>query len=44
MESIELELPNEVILEMALEAHKLDITLNEYMVNLIKKLIEEDSK
>lgn len=39
METIEIELPIETIAEVALEAHKLDITLNEYIMMAIEKYL-----
>ena len=41
METIELELSNEELLQLALEAHKQDITLNQLIHNLLVKFIEQ---
>jgi predicted HicB family RNase H-like nuclease len=40
MEEIELDLDDDVILYLALEAHKRDITLNEYINEILKKCID----
>jgi hypothetical protein len=41
--SVPLELPETTILYLALEAHKLDITLNAFMLKLIEAYIEKES-
>jgi predicted HicB family RNase H-like nuclease len=41
METIELELSNDELLQLALEAHKQDITLNQLIHNLLVKFIEQ---
>ena len=41
MEEIELDLDDDVILNLALEAHKRDITLNKYINEILKKYINE---
>ena len=38
---IELELENEVLLKLTLQAHELDLTLNEHMVNIITAKIAD---
>ena len=40
-ENIVLDLPDEVILRLALEAHKKDIKLNDHLLNIIKDYIKE---
>lgn len=38
---LELDLPHDVIVYMALEAHKRDMKLNDFMVLLLKQSLEE---
>lgn len=37
----ELDLPDEILLKLALEAHAQDITLNKYINNIMRRYIEE---
>lgn len=39
METIEIELPVETIVEVALEAHRLDMKLNDYIEMVIEKYL-----
>lgn len=39
---IVLDLPDEVILQLSLEAHSKDITLNELINNLLKEMLEKE--
>lgn len=41
MEEVELTISDENLLFLALEAHKKDITLNEYINQILKKCINE---
>lgn len=41
MEEVELTISDENLLFLALEAHKRDITLNEYINQILKKYINE---
>jgi len=38
---VELELDDEVILYLALKAHEKDVTLNQYLNEIIKKYVDE---
>jgi len=39
-DSIEIDLPDDIVLKLALEAHKKDITLNQHINNILKEFIE----
>ena len=41
---IELDLPNDVLLKLALMAHEQDITLNELCGNIFREIVETDGK
>lgn len=41
METIEIELSDDIILALALEAHKLDITLNQHVNNVLMEYIKQ---
>ena len=41
-ETIELDIPNDQLLYLALQAHKEDLTLNEFINNLIREKLNED--
>jgi hypothetical protein len=40
METIELELTDEEMLQLALQAHKQDITLNQHINNILRQVVE----
>ena len=40
-EVVYIDLDNEILLSLALQAHELDITLNDYINQILKKYIEE---
>jgi len=42
MVNVEIELPNDVILTLALRAHELDITLNQFINDILKIAAEEE--
>jgi hypothetical protein len=44
MEEIEIDLSNEILFELMLEAHKRDITLNVLINILLKEYIEKEEK
>lgn len=39
VETIQLDLPDDILLYLALEAHKRDITLNAFIVQILKEYI-----
>lgn len=39
-QTVELELPDDLILKLALEAHEKDITLNQHIINILKDFIQ----
>lgn len=41
---IELDLPNDVLLGLAMEAHEQDITLNELICNMLREVVETDGE
>lgn len=41
MEEVEITIDDDILLFCALEAHKRDITLNEYINQILKKCIDE---
>ena len=44
MVEVELELPNDVILALALKAHELDITLNQLINDILRRAATEEIK
>lgn len=42
METVELELPQHVILILATQAHELNITLNQHILNIVLENAEKD--
>lgn len=42
MEEIEIDIPDNILLILAMEAHKQDITLNQYINNILRKYMEEE--
>jgi hypothetical protein len=40
-EEIEVDIPDDVLLKLALEAHRLDMKLNDYILQITKEYIEE---
>jgi len=41
METIELELSNDELLLLAMQAHKQDITLNQHIQNILQRFVDE---
>jgi hypothetical protein len=41
METIELELDNDELLLLAMQAHKQDITLNQHIQNILQRFVDE---
>jgi hypothetical protein len=41
METVELELSNDELLQLAMQAHKQDITLNEHIQNILQRFVDE---
>ena len=44
MHTIELELEDELLLKLCLMAHKADITLNQFLINLLQEAVEQWEK
>ena len=42
-EEIELDIPDDVLLKLALEAHRLDMKLNDYILQVVKEFIERQN-
>ena len=40
-EIVSVDLPDDVLLELALQAHELDITLNQHVCNILDKRVKE---
>jgi hypothetical protein len=41
METIELELSNDELLQLAMQAHKQEITLNQHIQNILQRFVDE---
>ena len=44
METIELELSNDELLQLAMQAHKQDITLNQHIQNILQRFVDEQQE
>jgi hypothetical protein len=44
METVELEFDNDELLQLAIQAHKQDITLNQHIQNILQRFVDEHEK